>query len=240
MAGEQAMVKAGTLYGVGVGPGDPELMTVKAWRLLSTVPVIAYLAANGSDSTSREIAKPFIPEDAIELAIDVPMRPEPEPAQAAYDKGCNTLSEHLCAGRDVAMLCEGDPFFYGSFAYIFERLSERFQTIVVPGVTSITASAARLGRPLVKRNQVLKVIPATLDAKRLRDELATAESAAIIKVGRHFGKVRDVLSELGLTSKSTVIEKATRDGERIAKIDDVNGEALPYFTTILINTGYVP
>jgi precorrin-2/cobalt-factor-2 C20-methyltransferase len=236
MASEQAMVKAGTLYGVGVGPGDPELMTVKAWRLLSTVPVIAYLAANGSASTAREIARPFIPEDVIELAIDVPMRPEPEPAQAAYDKGCVALSGHLSAGRDVAMLCEGDPFFYGSFAYIFERLAERFQTIVIPGVTSITAAAARLGRPLAKRNEVLKVIPATLDAERLRDELATAESAAIIKVGRHFGKVRSVLAELGLASKSMIIERATHESERVAKFGDITGNTLPYFTTILVGT----
>jgi precorrin-2/cobalt-factor-2 C20-methyltransferase len=237
MAGEQAMVKPGTLYGVGVGPGDPELMTVKAWRLLSTVPVIAYLAANGGDSAARAIAKPFIPDDIIELAIDVPMRPDPEPAQNAYDTGCAAISDHLRAGRDAAMLCEGDPFFYGSFAYIFERLSASFETIVVPGVTSITASAARLGRPLVSRNQVLKVIPATLDANRLREELASAESAAIIKVGRHFGKVREVLASLELTSKSIIIEKATHEDESVAKIDDVIGDALPYFTTILVLHG---
>jgi precorrin-2/cobalt-factor-2 C20-methyltransferase len=236
MAGDEAMVKAGTLYGVGVGPGDPELMTVKAWRLLSTVPVIAYLAANGENSTAREIAKPFIPEDVIELAIDVPMRPEPEPAQAAYDKGCAALSEHLNAGRAVAMLCEGDPFFYGSFAYIFERLSDRFPTIVVPGVTSITASAARLGRPLVARNQVLKVIPATLNAERLREELATAESAAIIKVGRHFGKVREVLAGLGLTQKSLIIERATYGNERIVKFDDVEGNMLSYFSIVQVSS----
>jgi precorrin-2/cobalt-factor-2 C20-methyltransferase len=163
------------------------------------------------------------------------MRPEPDPAQAAYDKGCQVLSEHLIAGRDVAMLCEGDPFFYGSFAHISERLSARFQTIVVPGVASITAAAARLGRPLVKRNQVLKVIPATLDAQRLRDELATVESAAIIKVGRHFGKVREVLSSLGLVSKSIIIEKATREDERVVKMDDFGGNALPYFATILVH-----
>lgn len=234
------MVKAGTLYGVGVGPGDPELITVKAWRLLSTVPVIAYLAANGNASTARAIAKPFIPDDVIELAIDVPMRPDPEPAQAAYDKGCAAISEHLRSGRDVAMLCEGDPFFYGSFVYIFERLSNDFETVVVPGVTSITASAACIGRPLVSRNQVLKVIPATLEASRLKDELASTEAAAIIKVGRHFGKVREVLSGLGLISRSLAVQKATQEDEHLARLDELSGDVLPYFTTILVTVEAKP
>ncbi len=199
------MVKHGTLYGVGVGPGDPELMTVKAWRLISTAPVIAYLAANGKDSTAREIAKPFLPDGVIELPIDVPMRVEREPAQAAYDAGASAIATHLKAGRDVVVLCEGDPFFYGSFMYIFARLARDFQTIVVPGVTSITAAAAAIGRPLAARNEVLKVLPATLELDRLREELHTAQSAAIIKVGRHFGKVRNILGALDLIVKVHVI-----------------------------------
>ena len=101
----------GTLYGVGVGPGDPELMTVKAWRLISTAKVIAFLAANGGDSTARTIATPFMPDDATEIVIDMPMREEREPAQAAYDKGAMQIAEHLSRGEDVVMLCEGDPFF---------------------------------------------------------------------------------------------------------------------------------
>ncbi|MGH6908271.1 MAG: precorrin-2 C(20)-methyltransferase, partial [Aestuariivirga sp.] len=204
MAGAEAMTEAGTLYGVGVGPGDPELMTVKAWRLISTSPVIAYLAANGGASTARDIAKPFLPEDAIELVIDMPMRIERQPGEEAYDKGAALIAEHLSAGRNVVMLCEGDPFFYGSFMYIFARLAKRYETIVVPGVSSIAAASARLRHPLAARDEVLKVLPATLSRERLRRELASIESAAIIKVGRHFGKVREVLSELGLLTKSVV------------------------------------
>jgi precorrin-2/cobalt-factor-2 C20-methyltransferase len=237
MAGPKTMVKSGVLYGLGVGPGDPELMTVKAWRIISTTPVIAYLTANGTESTAREIAKPFIPDDIIEIKIDMPMRTEREPAMAAYDLGAAAIMEHLKAGRDVAMLCEGDPFFYGSFMYIFARLSDRFKTIVVPGVTSITAAAAQIGRPLSARNDVVKVLPATLDETRLRDELKTAQSTAIIKVGRHFGKVKTVLSELSLLEHAVVIENATRDNEQIRKANDVPGDTLPYFTTILVYAG---
>lgn len=224
----------GTLYGVGVGPGDPELMTVKCWRLISTTRVIAYLTANGTDSTARAIAAPFMPDDAIEIKIDMPMRLEREPAQAAYDQGAITIAAHLANGDDVVMLCEGDPFFYGSFMYVFERLSQQFNTVVVPGVTSITAAAAAMGLPLSERDDVLKVLPATLDAERLREELATCQSAAIIKVGRHFGKVKNVLSALDLTHCATSITRATHDDQMIQKIDDIKTETLPYFTTIIV------
>jgi precorrin-2/cobalt-factor-2 C20-methyltransferase len=237
MAGGQAM---SILYGLGLGPGDPELVTLKAWRIISQAPVIAYLSANGGESTAREIARPFFPEDAIELAIDVPMRTAREPAQAAYDAGAAAIRAHLEAGRDVAMLCEGDPFFYGSFMYVFARFSGEFETVVVPGVTSITAAAARIGRPLAARNEVVKVLPATLDADRLREELMTAESAAIIKVGRHFAKVRDVLGMLDLSKRSVVVEMATREDERITPLADFVGETLPYFSTILVYTGGEP
>jgi precorrin-2/cobalt-factor-2 C20-methyltransferase len=234
MAGGEAM---SILYGLGLGPGDPELVTLKAWRIISQAPVIAYLSANGGESTAREIAKPFIPEDAVELAIDMPMRTERAPGEAAYDAGAAAIRAHLDAGRDVAVLCEGDPFFYGSFMYLFARLAQDYETVVVPGVTSITASAARIARPLAARNEVLKVLPATLDADRLREELMTAESAAIIKVGRHFAKVRNILGGLDLAARSVIIEKATRAEERITPLADFAGETLPYFSTILVYTG---
>lgn len=227
----------GTFYGLGVGPGDPELMTVKAWRILSTVPVIVYLTADGKHSTARDIARPFLPEDAIEIAIDMPMRTEREPAQVAYDQGAARITEQLKAGRDVAMLCEGDPFFYGSFMYLFARLADRFKTIVVPGVTSMTAAAARIGRPLAARNDIIKVLPATMPADRLRHELSTASSSAIIKVGRHLPTVRQVLGDLNLTDKAVVIENATRDTEKVARLADVAGDHLPYFSTILVYAG---
>jgi precorrin-2/cobalt-factor-2 C20-methyltransferase len=237
MENEETMVAAGTLYGLGVGPGDPELITLKAWRILSLAPVICYLTANGTHSTARDIAKPFLPENVIELKIDMPMRTEREPANAAYDQGAAEITAHLKAGRDVAMLCEGDPFFYGSFMYIFARLADRFKTVVVPGVTSITAAAAQIGRPLAARDDVVKVLPATLPADRLREELQTAQSVAIIKVGRHFGKVKTILSALDLISHAIVIENATRGNEAVRRAETVTEDSLPYFTTILVYAG---
>lgn len=231
------MTTRGKLYGLGVGPGDPELMTVKAWRILAMVPAVAYLSADGGQSTARDIAKPFIPDDIVEIAIDMPMRTDPAPAQEAYDKGCAAIREQLDQGRDVAVLCEGDPFFYGSFIGIFARLATDYDTAVVPGISSIMAAAARTGHPLAARNEVLKVIPATLEASRLRDEIASADSSAIIKVGRHFAKVRDELTHLGLAGSATVVVRATHCDERISRLDDVETETLPYFSTILVHRG---
>ena len=228
---------SGILYGVGVGPGDPELMTVKAWRLISTAHVIAYLCANGKDSTARDIANPFIAEATSEIAIDMPMRLEREPGEVAYDKGAAEIADVLDAGKDVIMLCEGDPFFYGSFIYIFERLAKKYKTIVVPGVTSITAAAAAIGQPLAARNDMLKVLPATLPEDKLHFELATSQAVAIIKVGRHFGKVKLILAELGLLSKATAVENATHHDQWIRPVESIEGETLPYFTTIIVSNG---
>jgi len=235
MAGGQAV--SGTFYGVGVGPGDPELLTLKAWRLISQVPVIAYPAANGNDSLARSIAAPFIPEDVIELAIAVPMQRERQPAQDAYDVAAQAIANHLDQGRDVAFLCEGDPLFYGSFAYLLGRLGQNYLTQIVPGIVSITACAAAIGRPLAARNDILKVLPGTLDASRLKEEIAASDAIAIMKVGQHFEKIRAVLSELGLTRRATIIEKATRDDEKITPLADVPEGERPYFATILIYKG---
>lgn len=230
------MSKTGTLYGVGVGPGDPELMTVKAWRLVSMAKNIAFLAASGSESTARAIAAPFFADDVMEIAIDMPMRIEREPGQAAYDKGAARIAEVLQRGEDVVMLCEGDPFFYGSFMYIFERLSPRFTTVVIPGVTSITASAAVIGKPLAERDEILKVLPATMDENQMQLELATAPAAAIIKVGRHFAKVKRVLTALNIMDHATAVEHATKDNQIIRDVADIPEAILPYFTTIIVRT----
>ncbi len=234
MAGDQAMSKTGILYGVGVGPGDPELMTVKAWRLISSAGTIAYLSANGSDSTARAIASPFIDPDTDEIIIDMPMRVERAPAQAAYADAARRIAARLVDGEDVVMLCEGDPFFYGSFMYVFERLSETFKCVVVPGVTSISAASAAIGHPLVARDEVLKVLPATMDADHLLAELSTTSAAAIIKVGRHFGKVKSILSRLNLVYDATAITRATHSDQTVRSVAEIDEDSLPYFTTIIV------
>ncbi|HIC27847.1 MAG TPA: precorrin-2 C(20)-methyltransferase, partial [Rhodospirillales bacterium] len=179
---------AGILYGLGIGPGDPELITLKALKIIQSVGVVAYPAPEEGDSLARSIAAAHLPGGQTEICIRTPMTPGNFPANDVYDHYANEISTHLTAGRDVAVLCEGDPFLYGSFMYIFERLSRDHTVRVVPGVSSLGACAAAAGRPLVSRNQVLSILPAPLDEEELERRLLDADAAAIMKVGRHLGK----------------------------------------------------
>jgi precorrin-2/cobalt-factor-2 C20-methyltransferase len=225
----------GTLYGLGVGPGDPELITVKALRLLTTAPVIAYPAPETGDSLARAIVAPHLTGGQSEIAIRMPIVAERFPAQEVYDRAAEELGGHLDAGRDVAVLCEGDPFFYGSFMYLFGRMAERYPVQVVPGVSSLTACAAVLGAPLAARNDVLTVVPAPLPEAALRARLADCEAAAVIKVGRHFAKVRQVLQDLGLAERARYVEHATMTSQRILPLEDVAESDAPYFSMILVH-----
>ena len=223
------------LYGLGIGPGDPELITVKALRILQAVPVIAYPAPEHGDSLARAIVQSVIPPDRIEVVIRTPMLVARFPAEEVYDRAAATLGDHLIAGRDVAVLCEGDPFFYGSFMYLYARMADRFSVEVVPGVSSLTACAAVLGQPLAARNDVLTVVPAPLDADQLKRRLAESDAAAIVKVGRHFAKVRQVLAELGIIERARYVAHATMADQCIAPLDSVDPAAVPYFSMILVH-----
>jgi precorrin-2/cobalt-factor-2 C20-methyltransferase len=225
----------GTLYGLGVGPGDPELITLKALRILERAPVIAYPAPEAGESLARAIVAPHLPEGRIEIPIRMPLVAARFPAQQVYDSAAAQLAEHLQAGRDVAVLCEGDPFVYGSFMYLFGRMAEAYPVRVVPGVSSLTACAAALGAPLAARNDVLVVVPAPLDEETLAARLADADAAVIIKVGRHLAKVRRVLDRLGLVANARYIEHATMESERILTLDHAAEGTAPYFSTILVH-----
>lgn len=225
--------QTGRLYGLGIGPGDPELLTLKAYRILRSVPVIAYPTMENGKVLARAIVADFLRPEQIEVPMPLPFSPV-RSSQPAYDVAADKLTEHLSVGRDVAVLCEGDPFLYGSFMYLFNRLSSKFQTEVVPGISSTMASASALGVPLTYRNDVLSIMPATLEADILRDRLAVADAAVIIKLGRHFSKVRDVLSELGLLSRSLYIERATMPNQRIVPITDIDAADVPYWALIMV------
>ena len=223
----------GTLYGLGVGPGDPELVTLKALRLLRAAPVVAYPAPDVGDSFARSIVAPHLLGGQLEIAIRVPMRVDPAPAQAVYDDAAVEIAGHLEAGRDVAVLCEGDPFFYGSFMYLFGRLAERHRVEVVPGVSSLTACAAAIGLPLAARNDVLTVLPAPLPAEELRPRLLAGDAVAIMKLGRHFKKIVQLLEETDLFEHANYVERATLGHQRVLKLAEVDPETVPYFSMIL-------
>lgn len=227
------MNKLGKLYGLGIGPGDPELLTLKAHRILTTVPVIAYPTLESGKVLARAIVSDFIRPEQIEIPMPLPFSVE-RSSQPHYDIAAENIAEQLNLGRDVAVLCVGDPMLYGTFMYIFNRLCDRFSIEVVPGISSVMASAAMLGVPITYRNDVFSIMPATLEAEILRDRLVFINAAAIIKLGRHFAKVRDILQELGLLERALYIERATLPNQQIIPITEIDPEAVTYWSLILI------
>ena len=227
------MNELGKLYGLGIGPGDPELLTLKAHRILTTVPVIAYPTLESGKVLARAIVSDFIRPEQIEIPMPLPFSVE-RSSQPHYDIAAENIAEHLNLGRDVAVLCVGDPMLYGTFMYIFNRLCDRFSIEVVPGISSVMASAAMLGVPITYRNDVFSIMPATLEAEILRDRLVFIDAAAIIKLGRHFAKVRDILQELGLLERALYIERATLPNQQIIPITEIDPEAVTYWSLILI------
>ena len=224
---------AGRLYALGVGPGDPELLTLKALRLLRAASVVAYPAPLAGESFARGIVAQWLNQGQREISIRFPMRPGPVPT-AIYDAAARELAAVLDRGDDIAYLCQGDPLFYGSFGGILPLLAGDYQVTVVPGVSSLTACAASAGLPLAGRADVLAVIPATLPEADLARRLAQAEAAAIIKLGRHFSKLRRVLAELDLVERAIYVERASLPNQRIAPLATIDPESVPYFATALI------
>ena len=223
----------GRLIGVGVGPGAPDLLTLRAVRLIEGARVLAYPTLAGAPSMARGIASAHLAAGAVEIAIDVPMTAAREPAQRAYDEGAARIAEHLAAGRDVVCLCEGDPMFYGSFMYLQARLADRFAVEVVPGVTSVSAAAALARLPLSAREGRITVLPGTLPDETLRAGIVAHETVAIMKLGRHFRRVRALVDSLGLTDRATFVARATLAGEAVMPLSEAPEQA-PYFSLLLI------
>jgi precorrin-2/cobalt-factor-2 C20-methyltransferase len=236
------MALKGKLYGLGVGPGDPELITLKALRLLKSAPVVAYHAAKGKKGNALTIVETYLSSEQTLVPLIYPVTTEKLPAHMDYEQIVSdfyaeittTIASHLDAGRDVAVIAEGDPFFYGSFMYIHDRLAEKYETEVVPGVCSVLGAAAVLGAPLVYRNQTLSILSGVMSAEELKARLVDTEAAAIMKLGKNLDKVRDVLNELGLMDRALYIERATMQNQRIAPLIEVSGSDCPYFSIILV------
>jgi precorrin-2 C20-methyltransferase/precorrin-3B C17-methyltransferase len=234
--------RVGRLFGVGVGPGDPDLITLKAARVISQAQVVAYLAARRNVSNARSIASAQIRAEHIELSLIYPMTTEvidrtqgyEETLRAFYDESAERIATHLERGRDVAVLCEGDPFFYGSYMYLHDRLAHRYETEVIPGIPSVTAASARLGTPLVRRDTPLLILPGTMPEQTLTDALSDGRAYAIMKLGRNFPKVKSALRRAGADRRALYIERATMTSERVVALDDVRAQDVPYFSLIIV------
>ncbi len=223
----------GRLYGVGVGPGDPELLTLKALRIIKSVAVIAYPAPEEGASFARAIVARWLSANEREVALLFPMRPGPA-SDAVYERAADALAAELDRGLDVACLCEGDPLFYGTFGRLLPRLATRYEIEIVPGVSSLGAASAAAALPLVQGEETLLVIPATLGEKALSARLAAADAALIMKLGRHLEKVRRVLSSLSLLERAIYIERASLEEGRVLPFSAVDFGDAPYFSMALI------
>ena len=226
----------GTLYGVGVGPGDPELLTLKAVRIIASASVIAYPQADDAPSFARSIVADRL-EGKVEEPIVVPMRTERFPAQRVYDEAAERLRVHLDEGRDVAVLCEGDPFFYGSFLYLYERVASTHDVRVVPGVSSMLAAASAIGRPLARRDDTLSVLPATLPDDELEPALLASRNVVVIKLGRHFKRVFALFERLGLVDSTSYCERLGLPNQHLASMRSMAGRTAPYFSLLLCSKG---
>ncbi|GAB3834384.1 precorrin-2 C(20)-methyltransferase [Kribbella italica] len=232
----------GRLWGVGLGPGDPELVTVKAARLIGAADVIAFHSARHGRSIARSVAAPYLRDGQVEEHLVYPLTTEttdhPGGYQGAMDdfyaECAQRLAAHLDAGRDVVVLAEGDPLFYGSYMHMHKRLADRYECEVVPGVTSVSAAAAVLGRPLCERDEILTVLPGTLPPDVLAQKLRETDAAAVMKLGRTFGNVREAFELAGRADEAWYVERATTDKQRTAKLADVDPSEVPYFSLALL------
>ncbi len=232
----------GRLYGIGLGPGDPELLTVKAVRLLQAAPVIAYFAKAGRRGNARGIADQWISASSEELPLAYPVTTELPFAETAYiaalggfyEDSAASIAAHLLSGVDVALLCEGDPFFYGSFMHIFIRLKERFSVTVVPGVTGMSGCWTTAGAPITWGDDVLTVLPGTLSATVLTHRLRESDAAVVMKLGSNFAKVRDAICDAGLMERAIYVERGTMASEIVMPLKDHIGDEAPYFAMVLV------
>jgi precorrin-2 C20-methyltransferase / precorrin-3B C17-methyltransferase len=232
----------GHLYGVGVGPGDPELITVKAARLIQHADVVAYHSGTAGRSIARTIADSLISENVIEELLIYPVTTGPTDHPLGYygavddfyDESAERLSKHLDVGRTVVVLAEGDPLFYSSYMYLHDRLSPRFPSEIVPGVTSLTAAATALRTPLARHEDILTVLPGTLPVPELARRLADTDAAAIMKLGRTFAAVCEALRQAERLSDALYVERATTGEQRVMPVTDVDAAAVPYFSMIVL------
>lgn len=235
-------MSAGRLYGIGLGPGDPELVTVKAMRRLAEAEVVAYFAKAGRCGIARTIAQPWLPARCTEVPLAYPVTVEmpfgSEGYRALlgrfYAEATEALAIHLTAGRDVALLCEGDPLFYGSFMHLYMRLRERFAVEIVPGVTGMSGCWTAAGVPMTWGDDVLTVLPGTLEPGVLRQKLAGADAVVVMKLGHNLPKIRAALEAVGLADRAIYVERGSMAAERVLPLRDKRDDAAPYFAIVLV------
>ncbi|CAM5773195.1 precorrin-2 C(20)-methyltransferase [Bosea minatitlanensis] len=231
------------LYGVGLGPGAPDLMTVRARAIVLSADRLVHFCKRGRRGNARSTADAIVaPDPAREIALAFPVTTEAEvgspdydgPIAAFYEAAAGRLAAEMQAGRTLAVLCDGDPFFYGSFMHLWRRLSHRFPTEVVPGVTGMTGAWGEAGAPITWGDDVMTVLPGTLPEAELARRLADTDAAVIMKLGRNLPKVRRALAAAGLAQRAIYVERATMARQVVARLSDKRDDEAPYFAMVLV------
>jgi precorrin-2/cobalt-factor-2 C20-methyltransferase len=236
------MSEAAQLIGVGVGPGDPELLTLKAMRALRNADVVAHFAKAGNASQARAIAAGHLRPNAIELPLLYPVTTEiPKNARAYcdkitafYDDCAEAVAAHLDAQRSVAVICEGDPLFYGSYMHLHVRLAARYRTEVIAGVTGMSGCWSAIGAPIAQGDDVFTVLPGTLTEDELTRRLVDADAAAVMKLGRNLPKVRRALERAGRLGRAMYVERGTMADAVVMRLADKPDDCAPYFAMVLV------
>ena len=234
--------KSGTLYGIGVGPGDIRYLTLRAAGLVGAVDVIAYFAKRGLEGNARRIVDPLITRGRDELRLEYPVTDEIPVENASYrerianfyGRAADKIGSNLRGGRSVGLLAEGDPFFYGSFMHMWRRLEREFPVEVVPGVTGMSGCWTRANAPITWGDDVLAVLPGTLPEHTLCDRLTCCDAAVVMKVGRNLAKVRRAIASAGLMDRAIYVERGTMRDERIVPLSECDDAKGPYFSMVLI------
>ena len=230
------------LIGVGVGPGDPELVTLKAMRALGEAAVIAHFAKAGNASHARAIAAPHLRCAVAELPLHYPVTTELPKCSTGYrdalrdfyDDAAAKIAAHLEAGRTVAVICEGDPLFYGSYMHLHARLAPRFPTEIVAGVTGMSGCWSAAGAPIAQGDDVFTVLPATLPESELARRLRDADAAVVMKVGRHLPKLRRALASSGGLARAIYVERGTMADAKMLPLAAKPDDEAPYFAVVLV------
>jgi precorrin-2/cobalt-factor-2 C20-methyltransferase len=236
------MTGCGRLIGVGVGPGDPELVTLKALRSLKAADVVAHFAKEGNESHARAVVAELLRPDVRELPLRYPVTTEMAKHTRAYQIAIRTfyensaaaVAEHLDAGSVVAVICEGDPLFYGSYMHLHVRLSGRYPTEVIAGVTGMSGCWSSVGTPIAQGDDVLTVLPGTLPEVELERRIADTDAAVVMKIGRHLPKVRRALARTGRIDRAIYVERATTANAMVMPLRDKHGDRAPYFALVLV------
>ncbi|KAA5598178.1 precorrin-2 C(20)-methyltransferase [Blastochloris sulfoviridis] len=232
----------GTIHGVGLGPGDPELMSVKAARLVRQAAIVAYFRKPGRPGVARTIVEGLLAPGCAEIAMEYPVTteiPADDPAyneilRPFYEKAADDLAAQAAAGRDVVVLCEGDPFLYGSFMHLYSRLRERAKVEVVPGIPGMSGCWTAAGEPMTYGDDVLVVLPATLEEGTLVSQMEIADALVVMKLGRNLGKVRRALEIAGFLERALYVEYGTMAEQTVMPLSDKGDDEAPYFSMVLV------